>query len=597
MTKKTNKYLNVFIEIILILFLVIGYNYYFFESNIHPRTSIFNLVIFYIVYIFYKSNRKVNKKEKVIPLLFSIIISLVLVIGKKIYLYNSINSLFISSKALLINTITLIGFIKLFTEVLTTIFKKITTLKIKEKLWKIYNHKHFTLILALIIFICWIPYFLAYYPGIASYDAGTQTFQINRGITSFTKFHPPLHTFIYGLCINIGKVTKIDGLALYSIIQMIFIALVLAKLVKFLIDKKTYNWIILLAIMFFTINPVVSIFSMSMTKDVCFAGMFILFIMELYNLITNFDNYLNSYKNIIKWILITVIMCLFRNNAIYVILLFFPIIFIIFRKYYKKLILVLGIPIILYFLINNNLYSFIGIQDGDPKEMLSIPIQQIARIVYKHDNKISNKDKKIIKKFFAYDEIKIKYNYRYADPIKDKFNTDYYIKHKNEFYSLWSKYLLKYPSSYISTFLSLNLPYWYIDADTNDKYAKRVYIETVMRGDDIFLPVRKSKFPWLLTKLEKIESFEFFEKIPLVSTIFSISFPIWFVLFTIFSLLFKKYYKIVLVILPMVFLWLTYIAGPVSNFRYMLPIFLLYPFLLAIIFDNKQKSFSKKDSN
>ena len=65
----------------------------------------------------------------------------------------------------------------------------------------------------LLIFISWLPAYLAYYPGILSYDADVQTLEA-QGITSYTQFHPPLHTFIWQICLNIGNTIHIEPLIL-----------------------------------------------------------------------------------------------------------------------------------------------------------------------------------------------------------------------------------------------------------------------------------------------------------------------------------------------------------------------------------------------
>ena len=48
----------------------------------------------------------------------------------------------------------------------------------------------------------------------------------------------------------------------------------------------------------------------------------------------------------------------------------------------------------------------------------------------------------------------------------------------------------------------------------------------------------------------------------------------------------------------MLSLWLTYMAGPTSNFRYIFPIIVLYPVLILFIFENdKKEELDNKESN
>ena len=97
--------------------------------------------------------------------------------------------------------------------------------------------------------------------------------------------------------------------------------------------------------MFVAINPAISIFSLSMTKDTYFGAFFILFILEICNLTSNTKDYLSKKINWFKFITFTLIMCLLRNNAIYVFILFIPILFIFLKNYWKKMIPLLIIPL------------------------------------------------------------------------------------------------------------------------------------------------------------------------------------------------------------------------------------------------------------
>ena len=108
-----------------------------------------------------------------------------------------------------------------------------------------------------------------------------------------------------------------------------------------------------------------------------------------------------------------------------------------------------------------------------------------------------------------------------------------------------------------------------------------------MRIGDNYKIKRESKIPSLLKIYKSVEDYSLFEKIPFVSLLFSLSFPIWFIIFTLCEFLNARRYKLILVLLPMIFLWLTYIAGPVSIFRYVLPLFVLYPLILSLTLNYK----------
>ena len=574
---KNKKLINIFIS----LCFVIGFNYYFFKNNLIGIESIFNFILLFIVYYFLSREDSNNK----LAFIFGIILSLSLLLGQTIYIHNDIGYQFNSFTKIIVFIISVISFSKVVGEIVAYIFKKCKKIK-NNTTWNFFKNKHIFYILWLFIFISWIPAFLAFYPGILSYDSNPQTFQASLGFSFYNVAHPPIHTFIWSLCL-LSK-SFIEPLVLYSLIQMLFLSFVFAYLIKFLIDYKINNWIILLSILFFSINPVIAIFSMIMTKDIYFSGFFVLFIIQIIKMVTNPKEYFYSIKNIIIIITIVLLMCLFRNNAIYIFLLFAPILLIIYRKYWKRIIIIVLIPIILYFTITSVVYNSLSMKKGPSKEILNVPIEQISYVVYKRDKTLDDATKNEILKYIEYDLVHDRFNYRLADPMKLIFKDDKYKDDKLGFYKLWLKLGLRYPKDYISSFLTLNLPYWYIDSTTNDIYSKRVYIETDMNGGKYYPVKTDSKAPFLLKGYGNIADYSFFEKIPLLSTMFSITLPFWILLFTLFFLIYVKKSKYILVLLPCFLLWLTYIVGPVSNFRYIFPIFILYPILFAFIF-NSQK--------
>ena len=431
-------------------------------------------------------------------------------------------------------------------------------------------------------------FFLAYYPGILSYDSKVQTMQAFLGLSSYTKFHPPLHTFVWSVCLKLGSIMSVNAMAIYSVSQMLFLSCAFAKLIKYMINRKVNNFIVVFAVLFFMFNPVISMFSVIMTKDVYFCGFLVLFIIELLKLSSNSEQYLNSYKSLIFFVSFAVFSSLFRNNFIYVIIVMIPTFLIVFRKHLKKISIFLVLILGFYYLVNNTLYGFLKIAEGNPREMLCVPIQQISCVINWNDKKLSNDTRKKISKFMDYEVALNDYNPRFADPVKKTFNSEYFTNNEGEFIKLWFALLSKYPNEYISSFLTLNLPYWYFDAASIDPFANRIYIESNNYDNDYYSINRKTKAPHLLNIYEKVASYELFEGVPLVSNVFSLSLPLWILLFALFNCLYKGKYKTIPVIMTLILLIMTYIVGPVSNLRYVFPLVAMYPLFIAIILNTKK---------
>jgi hypothetical protein len=324
-----------------------------------------------------------------------------------------------------------------------------------------------------------------------------------------------------------------------------------------------------------------------MTKDGIFCGFLILMLLQLSEFIESPQKFLHSWKACALLVISVLLGCLFRNNMVYVFMLCVPFFVIGFRKYWKRLLLLLVFPVLCFFFINGFVYDQLGVEKGSSAEMLSVPMQQICNVVVKKESSLTSKEKENISYFFTYDSIKKDYNPRFADDIKGmdineegSFQGDYYDAHKREFWNLWFHLLRKHPGEYVDAFLSLNLPYWYPDSATLDPYSARKYIET---GG---WRVTNNPFLEMITCFyEEVATFESFQNLPVVATVFAITTPLWVIVLGMFLTSLQKKKEKLLLFLPGLFLWLTYMAGPVSNFRYIFPIFCMYPFYVALAFD------------
>jgi hypothetical protein len=356
-----------------------------------------------------------------------------------------------------------------------------------------------------------------------------------------------------------------------------------AYVTMFLAKIKVKNWIVLSAFIFFALCPVNAIFSFTTTKDITATLALLLFAIFLIKLMFNPQKFFHSIPEIAGLIGFGVLSCLLRNNMIYAMILFLPIIvFVMGRRHVKFVLIYFGLMVALVWAITGPFYSALGIIPGRSKEALSVPMQQIANAVVNNDDKITVEERAQIGKYIDSENIKSIYNPRFSDPIKDTFQEQEFDKNSIGFFNIWGELFEKYPGDYIDAFLSLNLPYWYIDAPFPDRFAQREYIETsTPHLPDIVRP--KIFAPWH-DFIDSIAEFRSVINTPLLSNLFSMSLPIWILYFSAVILMFKKKSRLISVFTPAALLWVTYMAGPVSNMRYVFPLFVLYPVLLALVF-------------
>ena len=94
-------------------------------------------------------------------------------------------------------------------------------------------------------------------------------------------------------------------------------------------------------------------------------------------------------------------------------------------------------------------FKILKVEKGAVGEMLSVPIQQIARTVKDNYEAIDEETIEKINKYFMVENVWEDYNPILSDPVKYNFNNEYFSENKSEFISIWLKLFVKYPKDYI----------------------------------------------------------------------------------------------------------------------------------------------------
>lgn len=561
---------------------VFGFCEYFHGDEFLGNQSIINIFLLVGAYFLLKeAYAKEERRLKRYCSGFGILLAMVLVAGHRLYVEYSLRSL-LTPGGVVKSGIIVLGFGTVLGAVLVFVMKQLR--KAEElpltKTWRLFKQP---VLSAVIILAAWLPYYLAYYPGIFSYDVVQQTGQA-LGALEVTRFHPPLHTFFWSICLGVERLTGIQALLVYAVVQMTALAGAFSCVIRFLARNGFHSGILLGSLLFFAFNPVIALFSFVPTKDAALAIFLTLFIVELCNFLTDKKVCTETPGRHIKLIIWGILCCLLRNNMMYAIALA-GVFMILFQKKLWKTVLFWCVSIVLGFgLINGPIYTLLGVQKGSSAEMLSVPMQQLSCVVYYHEAELSPEDKAVIGQYLPVEELVTRYNYRFADTVKGDFNSQQFDKAPMEFVKVWAQFLVRYPLEFAEAFLNLNLPYWYPDACSTDAISKVAYIETQIKDTSEYgyQVVRDSKLPWLLTKLEKVANYEAFRTKPVIANLFSISTPIWVLVMSGFVFLVKKRKDMLLTVFPALGLWMTFMLGPVSNFRYMFPIIVLYPLYAAL---------------
>ena len=164
-----------------------------------------------------------------------------------------------------------------------------------------------------IIFLMWIPTFLALFPGAFVYDAQDEYIEV---ITrAFTTHHPLLHVLLLGGLVHgaeyIGY-TANAGIAVYVLLQMAMMSGTFAYCIKKL-EELGFKKVYLVCIMvFYGLFPIFPMYAVCTAKDGLFTAFLTLIIVELIIYVFRVEEF-----NPIVFTLASLLMMLMRNNGIY----------------------------------------------------------------------------------------------------------------------------------------------------------------------------------------------------------------------------------------------------------------------------------------
>ena len=454
----------------------------------------------------------------------------------------------------------------LLTPFFSILFIYLSSIKIKPsrhhaKIILLYENKLFYLIA---LFIMQLPVFLAFYPGMCYYDLPAQIEQYETPY--FVQNHPLLHTVFMGFFKNLFSSPN-TGYAIATIIQMLLVDAALAYALHYVYSKKPNLLLCTLALLFYGLMPVNSILIISTTKDILFAAFLLVFFIDMLRL---FQNEMTKPFSFFRCILNTVLLLLFRNNAIYAFIPTFAIIILYcFRKreLVKKVLVYTLVSLSLYMSLNQTLIHSLNAVSGSIKEMLSIPCQQMARIYQiTDDDEIKNK----IRSYIPEPEL---YNYYLADPIKRQPDFDTFDSACKHFLLDTAIYDLKYPVVAFDAAFYNTQGYW--DLFHSPYQSDHFFLaSSAYRGEAVW----DCKFPWLANiYLKYFHITAEYQHNPLAVLFLNSGIYIWIFLFALVNAVHKKNRPLILSCLFFLFYLGTLILGPGAIIRYALPFIFLAP--------------------
>lgn len=443
-----------------------------------------------------------------------------------------------------------------------------------------------------VIFLLWIPVWMAYYPIVMSYDFHRQVNEAYQGWAWFNSYQPLIHTWLIWLFLQIGGALGSNevGMGLFSLFQMLVVSAAMAYACTTIYKIVKRKWAVVLTVLFYGLFPFCSVSMMIGTKDAIFSALFLTFTVLLTER--------NLYRTERKWVMelpmiaTAVVMMMFRYNALYAVAAF-GVLSLIFAKGREKL----RIFLLCAVMVAGGKAAQEGIQHGlgtvirgSAVEKYSVLIQQFARVGYYHAEDMEPEIYELVDRYVSADSWQ-DHMPALADASRGGVSfAAVWEPDMGQVWKDWFKVGLKYPNEYVDAFLCVTGGYWFPDDRTycemqgwggEDRHG--AIFTNNSSASDTYEGIRHiSKFPWLEEKLEAIVSGNAFYNWPVVSVLFKPAVYTLSLVLTAVALLYRKQKKQAFICLFPLIYFGTMLLGPTVQFRYVVPIMITVPVLVSL---------------
>lgn len=433
---------------------------------------------------------------------------------------------------------------------------------------------------------CWFPYFLYQYPGIMTPDSINQFEQV-LGLIPYSNHHPLAHTMLIKLFYHIGLFftdNKVVALSFYTLFQICFMAFSVSFFIQTLKRYRIKPMICFLITLFYALVPYHAVYSVTLWKDILFAGALLLFACCL----LRFSGQIKV-PDLIVFFLSGIMLCLFRSNGWYGFLLCIPFFLFYFRKEAKKVFPVLAGILLTAVIIKYPVMNAAHVIQPDLIESLSIPTQQIAAVIC-NDRPLTEEELTLIEEVIDLTYIKELYNPTFADNMKELVragNQEYLASHKGDYLKLWIQLGLKYPGDYLEAYVNQTYGYFYPDSFYPVAEAEGI------SGTSLGVSHTPLIGGPLVVKAKEI-AIKLGSMVPIYSLLWSMGVIFWIFLFCVGNAFVRKEKAKLIYYLPSFALYLTVmIATPVATeFRYVYFMVFSLPFYImtALLELSKEQS-------
>jgi len=437
-----------------------------------------------------------------------------------------------------------------------------------------------------ILLLCWLPLLAAFYPGMLNYDFSTEYRQWYYG--EWDDRHPLLYIALCYPIFSLGRLIGQPELAIFvvTLVRMVTFAAALAYSCVFVQKRGASKWASILLTAAYGVLPIFSVMSISAAKDTPFAAALLVLSLLVWEAIENPKVFFASRRRLIAFAVMVVFTYHMRKNGIAALILL-PVFVLCARGVRRKAAALCLISVAVTLLVNTAIYAICKPFAQPSFQIYSIPAQQLIRAY--NVGEMTEEEKEELREWYVDDDWGMRLYPHLADAAKGYLDQKMIDERGEDFMDLWARVGKKNLRVYAEAFLMLNMGSWYPD----DLSHSTVYIPTgVIKG---YLQTDEYDFaeygvksfnplPKVKNFVNKYMRFNKYQKYPIVTQLFCTATPLWVLLFACSMLIARRKSRFLPSVSGVMVFWISYLFGPCTLARYMLPLFCLAPILLILAF-------------
>ena len=418
-----------------------------------------------------------------------------------------------------------------------------------------------------------VCHFFVIYPGSLSLDSMDQINQIRYG--TYTNHHPFWHTMVIKLFLEIGYGIFGDinrAVSVYTVAQILMMAACFAYCLMSLYQAGVSRTWIGLSFALYAFMPYNICYSVTMWKDVLFGGAVCAFLTAFFRILRGIGK-----KQLWNYVIFAVSglgFCLWRSNGFLALVAAFPVFAICLWKDHKKMLGLLLAVLALGWVMKGPVLSAMGVPQPDLVESLSIPVQQVARVIVE-GGELTAEETEMISRIMDIEEVPSLYKSHISDNIKNEIRSKdnaYFEANAGAYLKLWLQLLVKHPAEFIKAWVDQTKGYW------GGGFENWMYGNFVNENDMGIAMTRQSNILYRLYTMY----FAFSRHVIFFQPLHSIGLHVWVLAIAAFVNLFRKRREWLLIAPLMAMVLTLLVATPVSGeFRYAYGIFTAFPLAIC----------------